>query len=72
MPDKLEELRVKIPRRLIKFFEEDVPVTIKYHPAGLWPVDPGLLMEDRLKDLFSDREFKENYEVIIMPRAGMR
>ncbi|MBL0699676.1 MAG: hypothetical protein JJV92_02190 [Desulfosarcina sp.] len=72
MSDKIEELRVKIPLRLIKFFEEEVPVILKYHPAGLWPVDPGLLMEDRLKGLFSDREFMENYEVVIMPKAGLR
>jgi hypothetical protein len=70
MADKLEELRLKVPNRLIDFFEKDVPVIIKYHPAGLWPVDPGLLMGDQLKDLFKDRAFMENYEVVIMPRAA--
>lgn len=70
MSKKLEELRVKVPTRLIKFFDENVPIIIKYHPAGLWPVDPGLLMEDRLRDLFKDNDFMENYEVVIMPRVG--
>ena len=68
----LEELRVKIPNRLIKFFEKEVPIIVKYHPAGLWPVDPGLLMHDRFQELFKDREFLENYEVVIMPRTVQR
>ncbi len=71
MADFVEELRVRVPARLIKFFEQDVPIMVKYHPAGLWPVAAKLLMEDRLKELFSDKEFLENYEIVVMPKAGL-
>lgn len=72
MSDGIEEFRVKIPSRLIKAFNSEVPIILKYHPAGLWPVDPGFLMSGQFKELFSDREFQEQYEVVIMPRTVMK
>ena len=61
-----KELRFDIPPVLIKAFAENPRVVLKTHPDGLWPVDFKVL--PLLERMLKDKEFKENFEIVIMPR----
>jgi hypothetical protein len=63
------DVRFVIPPALLEGFSKEPHVLLKHHPAGLWPVDIRWLFESGLwKELASDKEFAQNYELVIMPR----
>lgn len=65
----MEEMRFTIPPALLEIFAREPRVVIKWRPDGLWPVDPMILREtDFLRKLAADKEFIENFEIVIMPK----
>jgi len=59
------ELRVQIPKVLLDEFQKNPRIVIKTHPAGIYPIDPGILKNgEALKKILSDREFQENFELV--------
>ena len=68
--DKGGDYRVSVPQRLMELFKDDVPFLIKYHPAGLWPIGPRLINSDQFQEMVKGKEFAQNFEVVIMPKAG--
>jgi len=61
------EMRFKIPKALLEGFSREPYVLLKHHPAGLWPVDIRMLVESGLVEkLAADKEFIENFEIVIM------
>ena len=67
------ELRYTIPEVLREEFAREPRFVIKLtHPAGLWPVDPGLLLETNMLEKWAKNPaFKENFEIVIMPKQMM-
>jgi hypothetical protein len=65
----LNELRFNIPKRFMTVFAQQPRVIIKWRPNGLWPVDPSILQKVNWNELVSDKEFNEQFEVVIMPRG---
>jgi hypothetical protein len=64
------ELRLTIPQQILEVFQANPRVVIKWRPDGLWPIGPELLANPEfLKALAADREFMQNYEVVIMPKG---
>ena len=63
------EARITIPEGLLQVFAQQPRIVIKWRPDGLWPVDPGLLVKVDWKKLAADREFIQNFEVVIMPKV---
>ena len=69
MSKRLRGKRIKIPSKLVEAFKAEPMVIFPVEEAGLWPVPPMMLKQlDLLKDLISDKEFQENFELVIMPR----
>jgi hypothetical protein len=63
------DARIRIPKALMAGFEKEPYVLLKVHPAGLWPVDIRMLAETGLlRELASDAEFVERFQVVVMPR----
>lgn len=64
------EVRFTIPKVLHEAFAQEPRVLIKWRPDGIWPIDPGLLRRTDLLDrLIEDREFNENFEIVIMRKG---
>jgi hypothetical protein len=65
-----EEVRFTIPKALLDTFVREPRIVIKWRPDGLWPIPPELLLETNwMKELISDKDFTENYEVVIMKKG---
>ena len=62
------ELRFVIPKSFLEVFTREPRFVIKPFP-GLWPVDIKLLKSGLLEKLVIDKEFNENFEIVIMPRG---
>jgi hypothetical protein len=62
------ELRFVIPKSFLEVFAREPRIVIKPFP-GLWPVDIKLLKSGLLEKLVIDKEFNENFEIVIMPRG---
>ncbi|ACD91406.1 MAG: hypothetical protein HGA81_04940 [Chlorobium limicola] len=62
------EMRVEMPPRLMEVFAKSPRIVIKHHPAGLWPVDPGIIKKIDLAALLADKDFAEKFEVVIMQK----
>jgi hypothetical protein len=63
------EMRLKIPPSMLEEFQRNPRVIFKFHPAGLWPIDIGILIKgDLLEKLQKDKVFMENYDVVLMPK----
>lgn len=63
------ELRFRIPKVLLRAFTEEPRIVLKYRPEGIWPVDPGVLLETGILDeLARDEEFLKNFEIVVMPK----
>ena len=69
-----QELRYTIPEVIREEFAREPRIVIKLtHPAGLWPVDPGILMETNMLEKWAkDPAFRENFEIVIMPNLNER
>ena len=64
-----DELRFKIPQVLLEGFTKEPYILLKDCPIGLWPIDIRMLVEsDMWKRLVDNKEFNENFEMVIMPR----
>ena len=64
-----EEIRVSIPPVILDSFVKEARVVIKWRPDGIWPIDPGLLLnEEFVKRLAADKQFNKNFEIVVMPR----
>lgn len=64
-----DEIRIKIPPKLLEGFHKEPYILLKRHPAGLWPIDLKMLVETGLwEELVSDQVFMENYEVVVMAK----
>jgi hypothetical protein len=59
------KLRFKIPKVLLKAFAEQPRIILDPAP-GLWPVDLRALPS--LEKLARDKEFKANFEIMIVPK----
>jgi len=67
--DKVE-VRFAIPKALLELFVQQPRVVIKWRPDGLWPIGPDMLRKtDLLQKLAQDKEFNEQFEVVVMPRG---
>ncbi|MGD8397579.1 MAG: hypothetical protein PVG11_01845 [Anaerolineae bacterium] len=65
----MDEYRIKMPEVLLRAFEREPRILIKWSPIGLWPIGPGPLLESGLLErLAQDREFMERFEIVIMPK----
>jgi hypothetical protein len=63
------ELRFRIPKVLLRAFTEEPRIVLKYRPEGIWPVDPGVLLETGILDeLARNEEFLKNFEIVVMPK----
>ncbi len=65
---ELTELRVDFPPQLLKLFEREPRVVLRYRPDGIWPVDPVMLQEIDWSKLARSRNFTKNFEVFITPK----
>ena len=64
-----KEVRVKIPKILLKKFREEPRILMKWRPDGLWPLDIGMLKDQEfINDLVNDKDFNKNFEIVVMPR----
>ncbi len=64
-----EVFRFEIPPILLKQFQESPRMVIKWRPDGIWPVPPEWFTKiDFWRELAANKEFNENYEIVIMPR----
>lgn len=64
-----KEMRIEIPKKMIEAFKQEPKILIKECPCGLWPIGPELLRKFDLMDkLVFDKEFQENFEIVIIPR----
>lgn len=73
MPTKIpvstaNEMRMEMPPQLMEVFAKSPRIVIKHHPAGLWPVDPGIIRKVDIAALVADKNFSEKFEVVIMPK----
>ncbi len=61
---------VRIPKAILREFQQDARVIIKLHPAGLWPIPLQILKNPEfIKRLASDAEIAKNFDVIIVPKG---
>jgi hypothetical protein len=65
---ELNEVRVDFPPQLMKLFQKEPRVVLKYRPDGIWPVDPVMLQEIEWSELARSRNFTKNFEVFITPK----
>lgn len=64
------ELRFRIPKVLLRAFAEEPRIVLKERPDGIWPVDPGVLVETGILDeLARNEEFLKNFEIVVMPKT---
>ncbi len=65
------EVRFTIPAVLLEVFAKQPRIVIKMNPAGYWPIDPGILLKNEalLQKLTQDKEFSQNYELVLMPKG---
>jgi hypothetical protein len=63
-----DKTRFVIPPALVKYFVEHPRVVIKPAP-GLIPIDLAVFRKEiqTLQKLTADKEFADNYEIVIMP-----
>ncbi|MFC2037532.1 hypothetical protein ACFLYD_06160 [Chloroflexota bacterium] len=63
------DLRVKLPKVLLRTFFEEPRIILPYPGVGIWPIEPAVLLESGiLQKLVHDQEFQENFEIVIMPK----
>jgi hypothetical protein len=67
MMEPVREIRLSIPKPVLEILAQEPRIVLKPAP-GLWPIDAKLLKSGLLEKLAADREFQEQYEVMIMPR----
>jgi len=66
-PDHLE---FKMPEALAKIFGRSPRIIIKRFPPGLMPLDIELLRNpEALRALAESAEFKENFDIVIIPKG---
>lgn len=63
------EVRVDIPPQLLELFTKEPRVVLKHRFPGLWPIDPGMLVDIDWATLARSRNFTKNFEVLIMPKV---
>lgn len=64
------EVRFTIPRSLLEIFAKEPRVVLKWRPDGLWPIDLAILQKtDLINKLATDKEFNENFEIVIMHKG---
>lgn len=70
-PGNTREISVTIPKPLLELFKEYPRIVLKDFPAGLWPIDPGIIRDlQGLEKVMYDKDFQEKFEIVIMPRGG--
>ena len=66
--DSTRKRRFTIPRGVLEVFDEQPRFVVEPAP-GFWPIDIAILQKtDILDKLAADKEFNENFEIVIMPR----
>lgn len=64
-----KEVRVMIPKILLKKFQNEPRILMKWRPDGLWPIDIRILQDQEfIKELVNDKDFVKNFEIVVMPR----
>lgn len=65
-----DELRLTVPAPLMELFVKTPRIIIKRFPPGLWPIDLGILRNPEvLRKLAENKEFKDQFEIVIMPKG---
>lgn len=64
------EIRVQIPKVLLEEFQKNPRILLKNYPAGIYPIDPGILKNtDALKKILTDKEFQQNFELVAVSKS---
>lgn len=64
------EIRMKVPKVFLEEFQKNPRILIKHHPAGIFPIDPGILKKvELLQKLVLDKEFQENFELVAVSKS---
>jgi hypothetical protein len=64
-----EEMRVKLPPKLLELFTLEPRFVLKYRPDGLMPIDSIIRRNpELLQKLVATPEFQKEFEVVIMRR----
>ncbi len=65
LPEKLGEMRLRIPEKFLKEYAAEIRVILRPIP-GIYPIDPGVLAKIRPETL---NEVLQDYDLMLVPKA---
>jgi len=69
MPVRKIPGELRVPKLMLQHFQLNARAILRDHPAGLWPIDPGLLRNaDFMKRIATDKEIQQKFDVVLVPK----